>query len=231
MALTKETKGEWIEYWTYSEKDIPIYKTPEQAKAAKSLHHWAKYEAERLMKLYGGKEPQKLGVAAKVIDSTVYVLKTPEQILHRKILRGEILTESGLKMSENQFYKLPPKYFDYYTKDDLPYRKGIKDEIAKDYHVGLVLKISGDYDPSLREDHNTWAIVTKILDRYHFEVRQETNSNPPELGELKVIRDTDVKWWIGDEKYDYVGIGEERHRREVLPLIKELYSKIKNDHT
>lgn len=213
-----DSQGEWVKYRTYSKQDIPIYKSKEQEKL-KTLNDWAKYNSSYL-KNQCGDEPWRIGTEVKVKGSTVYVFKTSEQILHGKIIRGEIKTENGLKMSENQFYGLPPKYYDYYTTDEPPYKKGIRDKIAKDYHVGLVLKISGDYDPELEEDHNTWAVTTKLMDRYHYEVRQEANSNPLKLGKTLAIRDTDVKWWIGDEKYDYVGIGEERHKKEVLPLIE-----------
>ncbi len=215
-------KGEWVEYQPYSERDIPIFKTEEQ-KNVKSVNDWARYEA-RYLKSSCGEKPWNLGTKLKVKGSTVYVFKTPEQILHSKLIMGEIKTENGLKMSENQYYNLPPKYYDYYAKDDPPYRKGFGDEIAKDYHLGLVLKVSGDYDPELFDEHNTWAVITKIIDRYHYEVRQEASSNPPKLGKTLVIRDTDVKWWIDDEKYDYVGIGEERHKKEVLPQIELIKS-------
>jgi len=36
-----------------------------------------------------------------------------------------------------------------------------------------------------------------------------------------VIRDTDVKAIIGDALHDYVGIGEERHGKEVIPIIRK----------
>ena len=207
-----------MEYQSYSERDIPALRTEDQ-KNVKSVGDWAKYQA-KCLKSSCGEKPWNIGTKVKVKGSTVYVFKTPEQILHGKIISGEIRTENGLKMSEHQYYGLPPKYYGYYATDDPPYRKGIGDEMAKDYHLGLVLKISGDYDPELFEDHNTWAVITKLIDRYHYEVRQEARSNPPELGKTLLIRDTDVKWWIGDEKYDYVGIGEDRHKKEVLPLIE-----------
>jgi hypothetical protein len=212
-----KSQGEWVEYQTILDKDVPVSKTGDQTNL-KSPNDWAKYQAKHL-KNQCGEEPWNKGTKVKVKGSTVYIFKNPEQILHGQLIRGEIKTENGLKMSEHQFYDLPPKYYDYYTKEEPPYKKGIDDEIAKDYHEGLVLKISGDYDPELFDDHNTWAVVTKLTDIYHYEVRQVEGSNPPELGKTLLIRDTDVKWWIGDEKYDYVGIGEERHKKEVLPLI------------
>lgn len=216
-----KSQGEWVEYQTISDKDIPVYKSEEQEKL-KSLNDWAKYHAQYL-KNQCGEKTWNIGTKVKVKGSSIYVFKTSEQILHGKLIRGEIKTENGLKMSEHQFYGLPPKYYDYYANGDPPYRKGFEDEIAKDYHAGLVLKISGDYDPELFDDHNTWGVITKLIDRYHYEVRQEAHSNPPQIGKTLLIRDTDVKWWIGDEKYDYVGIGAERHKREVLPLINLLF--------
>jgi hypothetical protein len=217
-----DSQGEWEEYQTISDKDIPIYKSKEQEKL-KSLNDWAKHQAKYL-KSQCGENTWNIGTKVRVKGSSIYVFKTSEQILHGKLIRGEIKTENGLKMSEHQFYGLPPKYFDYYTKEEPPYKKGIEDEIAKDYHAGLVLKISGDYDPELFDDHNTWGVITKLIDRYHYEVRQEASSNPPELGKTLLIRDTDVKWWIGDKKYDYVGIGAERHKKEVLPLVNLIIS-------
>jgi len=40
-------------------------------------------------------------------------------------------------------------------------------------------------------------------------------------GARLIVRDTDVKAIIGDAFHDYVGIGEERHRREVIPIIRK----------
>jgi hypothetical protein len=75
------------------------------------------------------------------------------------------------------------------------------------YRRGIVVKICGDYDPHLKKHHNTWAVITKILDPWHYEVVQEYS------GEKLVVRDTDIKAIVGDIIHDYIGIGDERHRR------------------
>jgi hypothetical protein len=83
------------------------------------------------------------------------------------------------------------------------------------YRRGVVVKICGDYDPHLKNHHNTWAVITKILDPWHYEVVQEYT------GEKFIVRDTDIKAIVGDAIHDYIGIGDERHRREVIPIIRK----------
>lgn len=144
-------------------------------------------------------------------------LKTRQQLFLDDIEAGKIKVNS-LKMSMHQAKALPP---------DSGYLRGVskligfagkegKDVTAKDYyHRGLVVKITSDYDPDLSDDHNTWAVITKMKSPYHYEVQQEGSLKK------KVIRDTDVKGWIGDLVTDYRGLGKERHKKEVIPIIKK----------
>jgi hypothetical protein len=83
------------------------------------------------------------------------------------------------------------------------------------YRRGVVVKICGDCDPRLKDHHNTYAVITKILDPWHYEVVQEYT------GKRLVVRDTDIKAIVGDLAHDFVGIGDERHRREVITIIRK----------
>jgi hypothetical protein len=70
----------------------------------------------------------------------------------------------------------------------------------------------------LRKHHNTYGIITRIIDAYHYEVVKEYT------GRKLIIRDTDVKAIIGDLTHDFIGIGEDRHRREIIPIIRKALS-------
>jgi len=46
-----------------------------------------------------------------------------------------------------------------------------------------------------------------------------------EEGQRITIYDVEVKWPIGSLREDYVGIGKERHRKEVVPFIKQVMAQ------
>jgi len=136
-------------------------------------------------------------------------LRLPQQQFLEDVRAGKV-KEGGLKLSEMQVRGLPPEsgYLQAVLGPELPPPK-------EHYRAGLVVKITGDYDKELRDYHNTWAVITRVIDPWHYEVVQENT------GKKLIIRDTDVKAWIGDLEHDYIGIGKERHEKEVVPLIKK----------
>lgn len=100
--------------------------------------------------------------------------------------------------------------------------------------VGTIIKISGDYDEeqeaaglsSLSEYHNTWATIVAMekisdSDNYILDVVLEGDDKI-----LKIV-DESVKWPIGDLENDYVGIGAERHKNEIVPEIIRVMKKFK----
>ncbi|MCJ7768014.1 hypothetical protein MUP79_06455 [Candidatus Bathyarchaeota archaeon] len=161
---------------------------------------------------------------AKFDKTTGYVkfkkVTKPFTQFMRDVVEGKVMLKNGLVLSENQARKEAAKYSDYYNKKhrcsnpDFPNKKYCSFPDAK-YKRGLAIKVSGDYDEKrLGKRHNEWAVVTKVIDPYHFEVKFEGAGKA-------TIRDTDVKWWVGDGKNDYDGLGMVRQKSEVLPLIKK----------
>lgn len=125
-----------------------------------------------------------------------------------------------LKVSERQTQGLPPLYDGYYDQDHKHsttgrvYRRAIKDPLAHACHVGLIVKISGDEDPELESYNGCWGIVSHVIDPYHFEVSIVGDD------ERIIIRDTDVAFWVADEQHLYSDLGQERHKKEIVPLIQ-----------
>jgi len=140
----------------------------------------------------------------------------------RDVQEGKVKDERGLKLSVAEVKGQPPESGYLQTvMGTLGFSKKGPPKPEEYYRPGLVVKITGDYDPALREEHNTWAVITEVIDPWHYKVIQE------ETGKELIIRDTDVKAWVGDYEHDYIGIGEERHEKEVKPLIeKALKGKI-----
>jgi hypothetical protein len=142
-------------------------------------------------------------------------LLTPEQQFLRDVEEGKIRDPvTGLKLSVNQVKGKPP------DQGFLNEMLGGGDDYYKvrnnsPYYAGLVVKVCGDSDPELRDDHDTWAVITNILDPWHYEAIQEITSKK------LILRDTDIKGWIGDVKHDFRGLGKERHENEVKPLIEK----------
>jgi hypothetical protein len=154
-------------------------------------------------------------VARKLDGYMIEELLTPQQLFMKNVEEGKVKDPvTGLKLSENQVKGKPP------DQGFLQEVLGGSDEYYKvrnssPYFAGLVVKICGDYDPELSDDHNTYAIITKVLDPWHYEAIQEFSSKK------LILRDTDVKGWIGNWKRDFVGIGKERHEKEIKPIIKK----------
>ena len=144
-------------------------------------------------------------------------IRTPQQQFIRDVDKAQILHwRTGLKLSNMEAKGQPPESGFLGAMSGRP---GAIPDKSESYHRGLVVKISGDDDPELgmsgKDLHNTWAVVTEVLDPWHFNV-------VPEGQDYEVtIRDTDVKAWIGDQYRDILGLGEERWKDEVLPLIEK----------
>lgn len=139
------------------------------------------------------------------------------------VLAGKVLDGNGLKLSPSQVGRQPP--FGGFLYEVLGGSEAYRMARASGrlgYRAGTVVKINGGFDPELSQHHNRWAVVTRVVDAYHYEVVLESF-----VYERLVIRDWDVKGIVGDALHDYAGIGLERHRREVIPLIeKALAGKI-----
>ena|GEM_PF-1790582 len=147
----------------------------------------------------------------------IYHFKTPTEAFREDVLMGKIFdTRSGLKLSLRQAQGRPPErgFLQKVIGGSEDYYRAVE-EGRLGYRRGVVVKICGDYDPALRKHHNTWAVIIRIIDPWHYLVVQERT------GKKLIIRDTDVKAIIGDAFHDYVGLGEERHRREVIPIIRK----------
>ncbi len=144
-------------------------------------------------------------------------LKTPTEEFTDDVLSGKIFDpRTGLKLSLRQAQGRPPEggFLQKVIGGPEDYYEAVK-EGRLGYRRGVVVKICGDYDPALRRHHNAWAVILRVIDPWHYLVVKEWT------GEKLVIRDTDVKAIVGDALHDYIGIGEERHRREVIPIIRK----------
>ena len=147
----------------------------------------------------------------------LYHFKTPVEAFEEDILKGRVFDpRTGLKLSLRQAQGRPPDggFLQDVIGGSEDYYKALE-QGKLGYRVGTVVKIYGYYDPELMKHHNTWAVIVRIIDPWHYEVVQE------HTGKKLIIRDTDVKAIIADAFHDYAGIGEERHRREAIPLIKK----------
>lgn len=184
LAPKLPSEGSWIKHQSYSESDIPPVLYGEE-KGHNTPEKWAKYRAKKLEENYCGLDRTDLGVKAKTKENTIYVYRNVEQRIYHSILKGEVRDSSDLRVSENQFYDEKPKYSEKYGK----------------YHTGLIVKMSGDYNPELIGYHNQLAKVSEVIDAYHYLVRTECK------GRLR-IRDTDVKSWVCTESDDHSLISE-----------------------
>jgi len=208
LKVVNDETGEVLYYISMESvpKEIRHLRGDELAKA------YAKHELEEESKRGGDWTELRL-VKGKHGWGISEILSPKQQFL-RDVEAGKI-KENGLKLSVRQVMNLPPAsgYLQLITKPLLGTGKIPKKE--QYYRRGLVVKITGDFDPDLRDDHNTWAVITEVIDPWHYRVVQE------QTGKEMIIRDTDVKAWIGDLENDYIGLGEERHKKEVVPLIKQ----------
>ncbi|MEM0461884.1 MAG: hypothetical protein QXS96_07035 [Candidatus Caldarchaeum sp.] len=152
----------------------------------------------------------------------------PIEAFLEDVLAGKVKTKDGLKLSPSQLTgKLPEGGFLQEILGGPEAYTVAKERGRLGYRVGTVIKINGCFDPELSQHHNRWGVIAKIIDAYHYEVVLESD-----IYEKLVIRDVDVKAIIGDILHDYRGIGAERHRKEVVPLIeKALAGKIPYVHS
>ena len=147
----------------------------------------------------------------------LYHFKTPVEAFEEDVLKGKVFDpRTGLKLSLRQAQGRPPEggFLQDFIGGSEDYYKALE-QGKLGYRVGTVVKIYGYYDPELMKRHNTWAVIVRIIDPWHYEVVQE------HTGKKLIIRDTDVKAIIADAFHDYADIGEERHKREVIPLIRK----------
>jgi len=175
-------------------------------------------KGDALARAYAEKRAEEAAKSPEVSDTRVVKtltgyrveeLVSPVNRFLRDVRAGKVKLR-GLKLSVAQVKGLPPEsgYLQAVLGGKLPPE-------SEGYRPGLVIKITGDYDEDLKDYHNAWAVITEVIDPWHYKVVVEGS------GDELIIRDTDVKAWIGDEKTDYRGLGEERHRTEVVPLIRQ----------
>ena len=193
-----------------------------------TLTHGSVEDGKELLKAYLEKIREPMEAVEEDGDGYVVVrMQTPTEAFEDDVLQGKILDPAtGLKLSLRQAKGRPPEsgllqeVTRFFVGEADDYKRG-KELGRLGYARGVVVKICGDYDPSLREHHNTWAVITRVIDAYHYLTTSEWTA------EQLIIRDTDVKGIIGTLWHDFVGIGPERHRREVVPIIeKALRGKI-----
>jgi hypothetical protein len=183
------------------------------------LKKYAKFEAEKTKDLY--LEFGRFSDARETKRKDGYgisELLSPLNQFIKDVEEGKVKDKDGLKVSVSQVQGLRPeggflnavlgKTFGTEQRDDAK---------ASGFYAGLVIKISGDDDPDLKDDHNTWAVIHKVIDDYHYEVIPEGSDATDSF----IIRDEDVKGLIGDKETDLIGIGEERHKEEVIPIIEK----------
>jgi hypothetical protein len=182
------------------------------------LTRGSREEKERLLQAYVNGVKKEFDRVERVGDEfKIHHLITPLEAFKNDVLEGKIFDpRTGRRLSLRQAQGKPPEggflqkvlggtedYYEAAEEGRLGYRRGV------------VVKICGDCDPRLKDHHNTYAVITKMLDPWHYEVVQEYT------GERLVVRDTDIKAVVGDTIHDYIGIGDERHRSEVIPIIRK----------
>jgi hypothetical protein len=175
-------------------------------------------ERKRLLQAYVNGVKKEFDRVERVGDEfKIHHLITPLEAFKNDVLEGKIFDpRTGRRLSLRQAQGKPPEggFLQKVLGGTEDYYKAAE-EGRLGYRRGVVVKICGDCDPRLKDHHNTYAVITKILDPWHYEVVQEYT------GERLVVRDTDIKAIIGDIAHDFVGIGDERHRREVIPIIRK----------
>jgi len=183
------------------------------------LKKYAEWEAEKTKNLYLEYGRFSDARATKRKDGYgISELLSPLNQFIQDVEEGKVKDKSGLKVSVAEVQGLRPeggylnavlgKTFGNEQRDDAK---------ASGYYAGLVVKISGDDDPDLRDDHNTWAVITNVLDDYHYIVIPDGGN----VNDNFIIRDEDVKGLVGDKDTDLIGLGEERYKEEVIPIIEK----------
>jgi hypothetical protein len=181
-----QKRGGWLKHYSYSIEDVPRVLYGDE-KGHNTPEKWAIFQANRLNDNYCSIGYNAYAIKAKATGNTVYIFRTPSQLLHHQILEGEILDKNNLKISENQFYSKKPKLLSAYEKEK--------------YFSRLIVKITGDYDKNLKKYHNNYAIIFEIIDDYHYRALMLN-------GDKVIIRDTDIKNWICDEFLKYSQISD-----------------------
>jgi hypothetical protein len=175
-------------------------------------------ERERLLEAYVNGVKNEFDRVERVGDEfKIHHLITPLEAFKNDVLEGKVFDpRTGRRLSLRQAQGKPPEggFLQKVLGGTEDYYKAAE-EGRLGYRRGVVVKICGDCDPRLKDHHNTWAVITRILDPWHYEVVQEYT------GKRLVIRDTDIKAIVGDITYDFVGIGDERYRSEVIPIIRK----------
>jgi len=182
------------------------------------LTRGSREERERLLQAYVDGVKNEFDRVERVGDEfKIHHLITPLEAFKNDVLEGKIFDpRTGRRLSLRQAQGKPPEggFLQKVLGGTDDYYKAAE-EGRLGYRRGVVVKICGDCDPRLKDHHNTYAVITKILDPWHYEVVQDYT------GKRLVVRDTDIKAIVGDLTHDFVGIGDERHRREVIPIIRK----------
>ncbi len=93
----------------------------------------------------------------------------------------------------------------------------------RDFDRGTVVKLN-----TPPEYHNVWAvIICKDEARQKYIGVPEVSPGKANCDLTIEFEDEDVKWPIGTVTEDLVGIGPERHLKEVVTLIKDALSRCK----
>lgn len=193
LASTKEEREEFLKKYVESEVE----------------------KSNERFKEYGMKEKaflRKSGDKYELVDTIA-----PEQLFLDDVEHGKIKDENGFKLSFNQVQGKSPNSGSLnevhmhlipseggYTKKQL-----MNNKLGN--YVGEVVSID-DLDKSL--PYKSWEVITKIIDDYHYQVGDRN-------GHQMIIRDTDIRSAIGDIENEFTGIGKDRHKEEIVPIIKK----------
>ncbi len=216
--VPQEVKDAWFKLLRESGWELE----GDHSRSRNFLKKYAEWEAEKTNDLYLEYGRFSDARATKRKDGYgISELLSPLNLFVKDVEEGKIKDKNGLKLSISQVQGLRPE--GGYLNAVLGMTFGAEqrdDAKATGYYSGLVVKISGDDDPDLSDDHNTWAVIRRVIDDYHYEVIPDGG----DANDSFVIRDEDVKGLVGDLQTDLIGIGEERHKEEVVPIIEKALS-------
>ena len=194
------------------------FKEDTPAKRDEFLRRYAEFEAKNHKEGYAKYGRFSDSKAVKVKDGYgISDYRTPEEQFTNDVEEGKIKDERGLKLSLHQVEGKPPAggYLNAMSSGGEGTDKMREEQRKQGYYAGLVVKVTGDDDPELSDSHNTYAVITGIIDPWHYQAMQAGS------GDKLILRDEDVKGWIGDIKTDFIGIGAERHKKEIVPIIEK----------
>jgi hypothetical protein len=183
-----------------------------------TLAYGGREEKMKLLETYIEAIKKPFDRVEKVGDGyVVHRLLSPYDQFEEDVLEGRVIDpRTGLQLSLRQARGQPPEdgFLQKVIGGTVDYYQAVE-EGRLGYRRGTVVKICGDHNPAVAEYHNYLAVITEVIDPWHYEAVLAWT------GKRLILRDTDVKGIIGDFSHDYIGIGKERHAREIIPMIRK----------